>query len=105
MVLGSADGPSPLTTSMFTVEELFEGWINAAAANGVYWGSRTTLVTTMSHFLELKTVLEVLWSRRSANLTEDESDVLWNQVRMASDSLVSHVLSLVARNPPDSTGE
>jgi hypothetical protein len=34
------------------------------------------LVATVSPFLEVKTKLEVLGSRRSADLTEDEADAL-----------------------------
>jgi hypothetical protein len=63
------------------------------------------LVAAVSHFPKLKTELEVLGSGRSADLIEDEADALWIQVHTASDSLVSHVPSLVARNPPNSTGE
>jgi hypothetical protein len=62
------------------------------------------LVAIVSHFPELKTELEVLRSRRNTDLTEDEADALWIRVRWASDSLVSHVPSSVARNPPDDVG-
>jgi hypothetical protein len=75
LVLGGADGPSPLATSMSV--QLLEGWIDAVAANGVYWGSRSALVAALLHFLELKTELEVLRSRCSVELTEDEVDALW----------------------------
>jgi hypothetical protein len=47
------------------------------------------LVAIVSHFLEPETKLEVLGSGRSA----------------ASDSLVLHVPSSVARNPPNGAGE
>jgi hypothetical protein len=90
---------------MSTVAELLEGRVYAAAANGVRWGSRSALVATVSHFLELKTELELLGSGRSVDLTEDEADTLRIQVRAASDSLASHVRSLVARNPPNVVGE
>jgi hypothetical protein len=73
-------------------------------ANGVCWGSHSTLVAAMSHFLELKTDLEVLGSGRSVDLTEDEAYALWTRVRSAPDLLVSYVPSSVARNPPDSMG-
>jgi hypothetical protein len=104
-VLGSIDGTSSLTTSMSTAAELLEGQIDATTANRVCWESRSMLVAAVSHFPKLKTELEVLGSGRSADLIEDEADALWIQVHMASDSLVLHVPSSVARNPPDSTGE
>jgi hypothetical protein len=71
LVLGSVDGPSSQTTSMSTTVELLEGRIDAACTNGVCWGSRFVLVATMSHFLELKTEMEVLGSRHSMDMTED----------------------------------
>jgi hypothetical protein len=37
-------------------------------------------------------------------LKEDEVDTFWPRVCVAADSLTSHVYSLVARNPPNSTG-
>jgi hypothetical protein len=63
------------------------------------------LVAAVSHFPELRAELEVLRSRHSVDLTEDEVDALWIQVHAASDSLVLHVPSLVAHNPPDAVGE
>jgi hypothetical protein len=103
-VLGSADGPSFLVASVSTTVVLLEGWIDAMAAKRVRWWSRSTLVFTVLHFLELKTVLEVLRSRRSTDPIEDEVDAIWIRVRTASDSLVSHVPSSVAHNPPDGVG-
>jgi hypothetical protein len=105
LVLGGADGPFSLTTSMSTVVELVGNRIDAAAANGVSWGSRSALVAVVLHFLELDADLEVLGSGRSVGLTDNEVDALWSRVCAASDSLASHVPSLVARNPPDSVGE
>jgi hypothetical protein len=104
-VLDSTDGPSFLVASMATVAELLEGRIDVAAANGVRWESRSTLVTAVSHFLELKTELEVLGSRHNVDLTEDEADAMWIRMCMASNSLASHVPSSVVYNPPDSAGE
>jgi hypothetical protein len=49
-VLDSADGLSSLVASMSTAMELLEGRIDAAAANGVRWGSHSMLVATMAHF-------------------------------------------------------
>jgi hypothetical protein len=76
LVLGGIEGPSSLGASMSMVAELLEGRINAVATNGVCWGSRSALVTAVSYFLELKTKLEVLRSRHSVDLTEDEADAL-----------------------------
>jgi hypothetical protein len=73
-VLGSADGPSSLAASTSVVAGLLEGQIDATTANGVRWGSHSTLVAAMSHFLVLKAELEVLGSGCSANLIEDEVD-------------------------------
>jgi hypothetical protein len=50
LVLGDADGSSTQVTSMYTVAELLEGWIDTAAANGVHWGPRSALVAAVSHF-------------------------------------------------------
>jgi hypothetical protein len=54
LVLGRVNRSSSLAASMSTTAELHEGRINAAAANRVRWGSRSTLVAIMSHFLELE---------------------------------------------------
>jgi hypothetical protein len=61
---------------MSTVAELLEGQIDTVAANVVRWGSRSTLVATVSHFPELDTDLEVLGSGHSIGLTMDEVDAL-----------------------------
>jgi hypothetical protein len=57
---------------MSTVVERLEGRIDAATTNGVYWGSCSALVATVSHFLELDADLEVLGSIRNSRLTEDK---------------------------------
>jgi hypothetical protein len=85
--------------------ELLKGRIDAVAANEVHWGSHSALVATVSHFLELRMELEVLGSERSADMIEDDADALWTRVRVPSDSLVSHVPSSVAYNPPDRMSE
>jgi hypothetical protein len=74
-VLDDADGPSSLVASMLAVAEQLESWIDATTANGVRWGSRSALVATVSHFPELDIELEVLRSRRSTRLTEDEVEL------------------------------
>jgi hypothetical protein len=76
LVLGSTDGPSSLVAYTSVVALLLEGRIDATIANGVRWGSHFALVDTMSHFPVLETELEVLGSRRSADMIEDEIDAL-----------------------------
>jgi hypothetical protein len=68
-------------------------------------GSHSTFVAALSHYKELDANLDVLGSRCNTGLKEDEVDTLWPRVCVAADSLTSHVYSLVARNPPNSTGE
>jgi hypothetical protein len=76
LVLGNVDGPSSLAASLSMVAELFKGRIETAVANGVYWGSRSTLVAALTHFPELKSELELHGSRRNADLTGDQVDAL-----------------------------
>jgi hypothetical protein len=64
-VLDDTDGPSSLAASMSTAVELLEDWIDAAAANGVRWGSHPSLVAIVLYFPELKTNLEVLRTGRA----------------------------------------
>jgi hypothetical protein len=64
------------------------------------------LVATLSHFPELKSELEPLWSGRNADLTEDQVDALWSRVRATLGSLASHVPPSVTRSsPPDDVGD
>jgi hypothetical protein len=93
MVLDNVDRPSSLAASMSMVVELLEGWIDAEAANGVRWGFSAALVASVSHFLELKSKLELLGSGRNVDLTEDEANALWIRVCAALDSLTSYVAS------------
>jgi hypothetical protein len=67
LMLGSADELCSLAASMSATAKLLEGWIDAVATNEVPWGSHLVLVAVMSHFLELKTELEVLGSGRSTD--------------------------------------
>jgi hypothetical protein len=53
------------------VTELLEGRIDTATANGVRWVTQSMLVAALSHFLELKTELELLEFEHNAYLTED----------------------------------
>jgi hypothetical protein len=49
-MLDGADGPSSLVASLSMVVELLEGHIDAAATNGVRWGTQSALVATLLHF-------------------------------------------------------
>jgi hypothetical protein len=75
-VLDNADKSSSLAASLSTVVELLEGWIEAATSNGVRWGARSALVVALSHFLELKSELELPRSEHNADITEDHADVI-----------------------------
>jgi hypothetical protein len=87
LVLDNIDGLSSLAASLSMVVELLDGQIDTTTTNGVCWGTRSTLVAAMSHFLELKSELQLLGSGCNVDLTEDQADALWTRVRMASDSL------------------
>jgi hypothetical protein len=87
------------------VAELLKGRIDTATANGVRWGTRSTLVAALLHFPKLKSKLEILGSGRNADLADDQADALWPRVSTASDPLVSLVTSLIARDPLDGVGE
>jgi hypothetical protein len=69
LVLGSADGPSSLETSLSVVAELLEGWTDAVDAHRAHWGSCPALVAIVSHFSELEANLEVFGSGCSTDLT------------------------------------
>jgi hypothetical protein len=105
LVLDNIDGSSSLVASLSMVIELLEHQINTTAANRVFWRTRSALVVAMWHFSELKSELELLRFRRNADLIEDQAESLWTRVRVASNSLASHVPSSVACSPPDGTGE
>jgi hypothetical protein len=105
LVPDNVNGSSSLAASMSAVVELLEDRIDATATNNVYWVSHFVLVTAMSHFLELKSELVLLGSRRNADLTEVEADALRTQVHTASNSLASYVPSSVAHNTPDGAVE
>jgi hypothetical protein len=76
LVLDSIDGPSSLAASLSMMAELLKGQIDAAAANGVHWGTQSMLVATLSHFLELKSELELLGSGHNVDRTKDQVDAL-----------------------------
>jgi hypothetical protein len=87
--------------SLPIVVEEVEGRINTTATNGVRLGTRFTLVAALSHFLELKSELELLRFGQNADLSDDQMDALWPLVSVASDSLASLVPSSLARDPPN----
>jgi hypothetical protein len=91
--------------ALLSMVELLEGRIDAAATNGVRWGTQFALVAALSHFLELKSEMELLGFGCNADLTVDQADALWNWVHAASDSLASHVPPSVACSPPNGMGE
>jgi hypothetical protein len=100
LVLGGVDGPSSLVASLSMVAELFERRVDTVAANRVRWGTRSALVSTLWHFPELKSELEVLGSGQNVDLTDDQVDVIWPLVSAASDLLASLVPSLSAVTLP-----
>jgi hypothetical protein len=63
------------------------------------------LVAALSHFLELKSELELIGSGQNTDLTDDQADALWPLVSMASNMLALVVPSLIAHNPPNGVGE
>jgi hypothetical protein len=104
LVPDGANWSSPLAVSLSLVAELHEGRIDTAATNRVRWGTQLVLVATLSHFLELGTEVELLRSGRNVDLTENQVNALWTQGRLASDSLASYVLPLVACGSPNGAG-
>jgi hypothetical protein len=52
----------------------------------------------------MKSELVLIGSRRKADLTDNQVDALWPVVITASDSLVSLIPFLFARDPPDDVG-
>jgi hypothetical protein len=82
---------SSLAESLSSAAELLEDRIDAAVADGVCWGTRSTLVAALSYLLELGTELELLQSGCNTDLTEDQVDDLWAQACSASDLLASYI--------------
>jgi hypothetical protein len=62
--------------SLASAVVLIEDRIDAMTTNGVHWGTQSALSTTLSHFPELGTDLELIGSRRNVDLTEDQVDAL-----------------------------
>jgi hypothetical protein len=81
LVLGAPVGTSSLAASLSSAAKLIEDWVNAAAANGIHWGTRSTLAAIVLHFPEWESELELLGSGRNADLMEDQVDALWTRMR------------------------
>jgi hypothetical protein len=77
LVLGRSIRMSSLSMTVSSAMELIEGHIDIVADNGVWWQTRSTLATTLSHFLELQTELELPRSGHNVNLMERQVDALW----------------------------
>jgi hypothetical protein len=69
-----SEAPS-LAAALSLITDLIEGCVDAATANEVHWGARLVLTTILSHIAELEFELELLGSRRNANLMKDEMEV------------------------------
>jgi hypothetical protein len=69
LVLERADGTSSLAVSLSSEVELLDDRIDTTVANGVHWGTRSTLVAVLSHIPELGTELELLGSKWNTDLT------------------------------------
>jgi hypothetical protein len=105
LVLGNTDGPSSLAAPLSMAMKLLQGRIDTVAANGVCWGTRSALLAALSHFLELKSELELPGSGRNVDLIDDQVNAPWPLVSAASYSLASLVPSSIAHDPPDDVGE
>jgi hypothetical protein len=53
LVLKGSNETSSLAASLSLTEDLIEGHVDFVAANGVHWGARLALITTLSHCPEL----------------------------------------------------
>jgi hypothetical protein len=105
LVLKGSIKTTSLAASLSSVVDLIKGHINVVTANGVHWGTRLALITTLSQFPKLEPELELLGSGHNADLTENQLDALWTRTRRASESLSSSVLPSNARNSPGDTRE
>jgi hypothetical protein len=75
-VLKRSDGSSSLVVALSSAVELLKDCFDPTTANGVRWGTQSTLIVALSHFPELGTELELFGARRNADLTEDQVDAL-----------------------------
>jgi hypothetical protein len=101
LILGDTNGSSSLVASLSMMAYEVEKWVNAMAANGVRWGTRSALVTALSYFPELEPELELLRFGQDIDLSGSQADVLCPLVSMALDSLASLIPSSLARDPSD----
>jgi hypothetical protein len=69
--LERADGMSSLAVSLSSATELLEDHTDVVATNGVRRGTRSALPTTLLHFSELETELELLGSGCNTDLTKE----------------------------------
>jgi hypothetical protein len=69
-------GTSSLAAALSLAVELLKGHFDAAAANGVHWGTWSALATALLHFPELGAELELLGFERNTDLMEDQMDAL-----------------------------
>jgi hypothetical protein len=76
LMLGDVDRPSSLAASLSMALELPEDRVDIVAANKVQWGTRSVLVAALSHFVELKSELELLGSRQNVDMTDDQAEAL-----------------------------
>jgi hypothetical protein len=88
-VLGEIGESSSLVASLAEVVKEDENW------------TRSALVTILSHFPDLEPELELHGFGHDADLSDDCLGALWPLASVASDSLVSLVPSLLARDPSD----
>jgi hypothetical protein len=105
LVLDNVNGPFSLAASLPMLAELLEDRVDTTAANVGRWGTQSMLVTALSHFPELESVVELLWFGRNMVWMEDRLDALWILARLALELLASYVLPSVTHNPPDGMGE
>jgi hypothetical protein len=104
LVLDRANGLSSLAVALSSAAELLEDRIDVVTANGIHRGIRSALGAALSHFSELGLELELLGYGCNVDLTEDQVDAVWTQVRQALDSLVSFVPPSAACGSPNGAG-
>jgi hypothetical protein len=104
-VLGGPAGTSSQVASLSSTAQLIEDCVDITTANGVYWGTRSALAATLSHFLKMEGELELLGSRRNMDLTEDQADALWSHTCHASELLAVFIPPSVAHDSPHNMGE
>ena len=101
LVLGASHDPSSLPAALDSVVDAVEDRLDVAAFSGVHWGTQSSLVVVLSHFLELEAELGLLGSGRSAETSETELERLWGITRPTADRLAANVPGSMARASPD----